>query len=338
MGQLIKLQDYISRYEQDIFLYPSRYVRLKKQQWGKLQTSWETNSDIGFESLFQQQPENHEWIEDEKHPIMNKLKGLLKREHKDKENEAPLEVVTEMNHEIDDPLEDLSNEFQSSFSYKPASLDDLKQQFLDQLFQFQMKWASSTLTGKSFVDKHFYFEEKLKYFLQRFPDNYLVMYNPMFLVKKAPIEAEIILISPTDVWCISFLEEENQSVFIGSKERFWTKRGKEEEKKVLNPTIALNRTEKIVHNILRKYEIDLPIHKIVLSRNGFIDYPMAPLDIQLIEKRNYEEWFTKMRAHRSPIKHIQLKAAQMLLEYCQTNAIRRLEWDHPDHHSFIHHD
>lgn len=29
MGQLIKLQDYVSRYQQDIFVYPSRFVRLK---------------------------------------------------------------------------------------------------------------------------------------------------------------------------------------------------------------------------------------------------------------------------------------------------------------------
>ncbi|KHF29248.1 hypothetical protein LR68_02036 [Anoxybacillus sp. BCO1] len=30
MGQLIKLQDYISRYELDIYHYPSEFIRLKK--------------------------------------------------------------------------------------------------------------------------------------------------------------------------------------------------------------------------------------------------------------------------------------------------------------------
>ena len=37
MGQLIKLQNYTSRYEQNIFHYPSRFVMLKKQQWDKWQ-------------------------------------------------------------------------------------------------------------------------------------------------------------------------------------------------------------------------------------------------------------------------------------------------------------
>mgnify|MGYP005609875703 CR=1 FL=1 len=36
MGQLIKLQDYVSRYEQDIYHYPTQYVYLKKQQWEKV--------------------------------------------------------------------------------------------------------------------------------------------------------------------------------------------------------------------------------------------------------------------------------------------------------------
>ena len=33
MGQLIKLQDYISRYELDIYKYPARFIRLKRKQW-----------------------------------------------------------------------------------------------------------------------------------------------------------------------------------------------------------------------------------------------------------------------------------------------------------------
>ncbi|WP_413229413.1 hypothetical protein [Heyndrickxia sporothermodurans] len=44
MGQLIKLQDYISRYEMDPFRYPAQYVRLKKQQWQKLKLDWENQS------------------------------------------------------------------------------------------------------------------------------------------------------------------------------------------------------------------------------------------------------------------------------------------------------
>ena len=33
MGQLIKLKDYTTRYQQNIYHYPARFVALKKQQW-----------------------------------------------------------------------------------------------------------------------------------------------------------------------------------------------------------------------------------------------------------------------------------------------------------------
>ncbi|MDZ5472572.1 nuclease-related domain-containing protein [Bacillus sp. 31A1R] len=316
MGQLIKLQDYVSRYERDIFLYPSRYVRLKKQQWNKVYSAWENQSM--FEELTETEPE---WLEEEKQPFFDKVKGLLKFGKKEAEEEET--------YQIEEPHDEEENMFQFSpnFSSQPDTLDELKQQFLDQLFRFQMKWASTTITEQSFVDKMFYFDERLKYFLQRFPDTFLVLYHPIFLLKKAPVEVETIIITPTEVYCITFLEKEDLSVYIGSKERFWTKRNQTSEEKVLNPLLALNRTEKIVKKIFELYEIEMPTHKVVLSRNGYFDYPSAPYDVQLIEKRNYDKWFESKRAHRSPLKAIQLKAAQALLQYCQTTSVRRLEWD-----------
>ena len=202
----------------------------------------------------------------------------------------------------------------------------MKQQFLNQLFPFQIKWASATLTEKSFVDNKFYQDPVLKYFLQRFPDTFLVLYKPIFLVKKAPIEAEPVIITPTEIWCIRFLEQEDSAVYLGSPGHFWIKRIQKRKEKVLNPLISLNRTEKIIKNILQMCAIDLPVHKIVLSRNGYFDYPFAPVDVQFIEKRNYEQWFRMMRSQRSPLKHIQLKAARALLDFCQTTSIPRHEW------------
>lgn len=331
MGQLIKLQDYVSRYEQNIYLYPSRYVRLKKQQWGKLKVAWDQNDDSFFAEQFQPQQETYDWLEEDKQPLMEKLRGLLKLGKKEIEDD---EVVQNIEAEIESVDEESSEEmildFQTKFSYRPENLEELKQQFLDQIFRFQMKWASSTLTEKSFVDKGYNYDEKLKYFLQRFPDTFLVLYSPLFLLKKAPVEVDTVILTPTGAWCVTFLEEEDLSVFTGSKERFWVKRGKGEEKKVLNPLLALNRTGKIVQQIFQMHEIDLPIHKAVLCRNGYIDYPGVPFDIKLVEKRNHEEWFKSMRNLSSPLKHVQLKGAQALLQYCQTTSIRRLEWELPD--------
>lgn len=327
MGQLIKLEDYISRYEQNIFSYPSRFVRLKVQQWERTKENWEREGLDASNLTFHTPPAN--WmIDQEKQPFIEKLKEMFGSNKLEVEvDDLIIEEEKDENFETNDSS---SLEFSASFSTRPSNIDQLKQQFLDQLFKFQMKWASSTLTEKSFLNQSYYYEEKLKFFLQRFPDTYLLLYKPVFLLKKAPIETEIILFSPTEVMCISFLEAEDLSVYSGSNERFWVKRNNKEEKKILNPLLALNRTEKIVKNIFQIHEIDLPIHKLIISRNGYIDYPSSPFDVQLVEKRNFDQWFQTMRSLRSPLKHIQLRAAQSLLQYCQTSSVRRIEWEISD--------
>ncbi|PTY80076.1 hypothetical protein B5V89_01975 [Heyndrickxia sporothermodurans] len=312
MGQLIKLQDYISRYEMDPFRYPAQYVRLKKQQWQKLKLDWE-NQSTSINEI-------HE-VEEENNPRpLNIIKRLFQKSTSEKdewiqENPQPTEPMFQ---------------FAPKLAYYPDSIDELKQMFLDQLFSFQMKWASSTIIEKSFIDKSYFRNEKLKYLLQRFPDTFLFLYEPIFLLKKAPVEMEVLLITPTEVWCIVFLEEENEAVYLGSKERFWIKRANRNESKILNPMISLNRMAKIIMQLLNYHQIDIPMKKAIISRNGYIDYPNSPVDVALLEKRKYPEWFKQQRNHLSPLKHIQLKTAKVLLDYCQTTSAKRPEWNNRD--------
>lgn len=320
MGQLIKLQDYISRYEQNIFLYPSRFVRLKKQQWQKLKLAWE-NNELTTDPI---EEKLAGWEEEkEAQPFIAKLKGLLKREKKTED--VSLEDWTK--EDSGEVKEEELLDFNPFYTFRPATEEQLKKQFLDQLFRFQMKWASSTIAEKSSYDKKYNFDERLKYFLQRFPDTFLVMFQPIFQLKNAPVETETIVITPREAWCISFLEAEDDAVFFGSAERFWMKKYKEQEKKILSPVISLNRTEKIVQQIFRSHEVDLPIRKAIISRNGYIDYPSSPYDLELIGGRSYEEWFSGMRNFKSPFKHMQLKAAQHLLLYCMTSSMKRYDWE-----------
>lgn len=325
MAQLIKLQNYISRYEQNIFHYPSRFVTLKKQQWDKWQHIWANSEEpASFNKLPQEEPERIE--EENTQHFIGKIKTLFMRKHR----ERP-EVDTEQEEEsissfLNDQEEEEFAEFPPYFQ-RPETLEELKHLFLNNLFNFQLTWAASTLTEKSILNKRYFFDDRLKYFLTRFPDTYLVMYRPVFLLKKAPVEAECILISPTDILCISFIEDQELSVFNGSNEKFWEVRSGSKMKKILNPLIALNRTEKIVTNILRVKEIEIPVQKVLLSRNGYIDYPFHPFDVNLIDKRNYEEWFQSLRALRIPLKSVQLKAAKALLEFCQSVSVKRQEWE-----------
>ncbi|MCQ6274433.1 NERD domain-containing protein [Bacillus sp. V3B] len=319
MGQLIKLQDYSSRYEQNIFHYPSRFVTLKKQQWEKLQKSWGNPEKQTFSPPMNQP--NIEWEVEEKHPLLNKIKTLFNRKSA-KETEQELSPSV---HDFEKDSVEL--DVFPSFTHQAETIEELKQQFLNQLFDFQMKWATSTLTEKSFVNKKFFFDENLKFFLQRFPDTYLVLYQPVFLLKKATVEVETILISPTEVWCITFLEDQNSSVFVGSNKKFWNVRNDHNEKIIVNPVIAINRTETIVKNIFKHFEIDLPVHKVLLSRNGYIDFPAVPRDVQLVDQRQYGDWFHSLRSLKSPLKNTQLMGAKALLQFCSTSSIKRIEWE-----------
>jgi hypothetical protein len=318
MGQLIKLQDYISRYEQDIYRYPIQFVRLKQQQWEKVKAAYlagELEKHYGGTGY---SDEDDELYLSEKSGILSKMKNMFARN--DRKDEQVVEQARTAPENV--------NVFSLHLPARPESLDELKQAFLNQLLRFQMKWGSSTLYEKSFIDQGFILDEKLRFFLQRFPDTCLVLYKPIFLLKNAPVEAECILITPTEVWCLSFLEGEEDAAFEGSNERFWMKRHHiHPDKKVLNPMLSLKRMEQIVSGILSLYEVTLPVKKAILSRNGYIDYPLSPFDVQLLDKRHFPDWFKRMRSSQTPLKHQQLKAAQALLEYCQTTSSRRQEWN-----------
>ena len=314
MAQLIKLQDYISRYEQDIYRYPSQFVRLKKQQWEGMVEKWE---DTDWEMTQKQQQDQFRTEIEGSRPIFEKIKGMFKKNDED---------LSEVESHFENSRSESGIFFSPSLHYKPESLEELKQLFLDQVLKFQLKWASSTVSEMSYLQSNYGRNEHLRYLLQRFPDSFLILYKPILRVNKAPVELEIILLTPTDCWCLTWLEAEKDAAFIGSKERFWTKKTGSLESKVLNPAIALSRMEQLIHPIFHANDINLPIKKAILSRNGYIDYPGGSHDIQFIDKRRYNDWFIHMRSLRSPIKHIELKAAQSILDYCQTSAFTRPEW------------
>lgn len=78
MAQLVKLKDYVSRYEQNIIVYPSRFVRLKKQKWEGVKKLYQTNQLIKpRETDFYEE----EW-EEEKSSFISKIKGIIKKNEK----------------------------------------------------------------------------------------------------------------------------------------------------------------------------------------------------------------------------------------------------------------
>ncbi|WP_017756163.1 NERD domain-containing protein [Calidifontibacillus oryziterrae] len=327
MAQLIKLQDFISRYETDIFRYPSQYIRLKKERWEKIKSAWynkeiiidqseNINHDlkkyepfIGFESF------DENWLEDDNKGFFQTIKGWFKKTG---------------NEDIEyNDLETSLKEATRLFGDEVKTEEDLKKEFLEELFYFQLNWASSTLRDRSIIDNSLYHDEVLKYFLQHFPDNYLLLYKPTLIVKKAPIDLDIILLSPVTTYCISLLESEDMSVYLTDRGRYWFEGSGENEKKRINPMISLNRTANLVQSYYKHYDIDLSVKKVVLSRTGYIEGDYEPVNTTIIDKRSYSDWYSRLRRLPSPIKFVQLKGAQALLRHCQSTYFRRTEWE-PD--------
>ena len=65
MAQLVKLQDYVSRYQSDLKRYPTQFVRLKKQQWDRTKEEWDRGSF------------NSDWIEKEEEVVVEYKKKSL---------------------------------------------------------------------------------------------------------------------------------------------------------------------------------------------------------------------------------------------------------------------
>jgi Nuclease-related domain len=316
LAQLIKLYDYISRYELDAYRYPSQFIRLKRQQWEKVLRAWENNTFHPFMKTSQAPSELQESSQEKKN-FFNKIKSRISH----KELGEPPVIQPLINESV---LEDEDLQFQ--FTTIPKTIDDLKHLFLDYIFRFQVRWASSTLREKSSVDKAVYRDRLLRYFMQRLPDHYLILYRPVFQLKNAPVELDLLIVGTTEIYCMTIVEQQDETVFTGTKERFWIARKGDHKKKFLNPLISLNRTGTVVQKLISAGGVDIPVKKLLISRNGYIDYPYAPYDIAILDKRNYNDWFQRLRNSSAPLKHIQLKAAQVLLSHCLTNSYYRKEW------------
>lgn len=302
MAQLIKLQDYISRYEWDTYRYPTQYIRQKKDQWERLYKIW-------------QQPEMKRTKVDE--PVETSKEGILQRWKKRiKRKDIYVESIESVNDETDDEYDSL-----------PSSEKGLKQYFLDRLFDIQMKWATSTVSRVSVVDSKFYHDELLRFLLQRFPDTYFVMYMPIFEIKQAPVESDILLISPLEIEIIHFLEVDKEAVIMAGEERTWTVTRGEDNERVINPLISLKRSEKWIQGILRLHNMEVPVKKTVVSRTNRILYATAPYQTKVVDRLAFEGWLNEKRNLSSPLKKTQLHIVDCLLKQTISNSIRRPEWE-----------
>lgn len=312
MAQLIKLSDYVSRYEQDLSHYTTQFIRLKRYQWNRLKLQWESGA---FD----------DWVEEEE-PIVEEptfFEKLFQPFKKKVKEDDEKEVDEGEEERAQRGIEEEFEQFQTPYM-RPQTVHQLKKQYYDQLYEFQMKWASSTLMSHSRVHSQYRHDSFLRELIQQLPDSYLVMYEPIIQVKKAPIEMNIILLTPVQCITMTLVEQENYAVFVGSGDRFWSRKHRQEESRMLSPMIELNRNAKIIQALFQEHGIEFPVEKVLLSRTGYIDYPGAPYDVSVVDRKSYAEWFDRLGQSISPVKSNQYRAANRLLLQAQTTASSQL--------------
>ncbi|HLS35957.1 MAG TPA: NERD domain-containing protein [Bacillota bacterium] len=296
LAQLIKLYDHVSRYEWNMYRYPSQYIRLKNENWKSLYNDWVNGYlNVPFETKeLEEKPSN-----------FMKIKNFFTGSQM-----APLPR--------DEHTPYIETELQ------------LRQYFLNELYPFQIKWATSTLSEISVLDESVEHDETLKYFLHRFPDIYLLMYYPVFDIRNTPIDGEILMISPTHIEIITLMEyDENISILVGDDRR-WTLEQDGQSEQIISPLITLKRTESIVKSILNKQDINFSVERTIISRKNPILYHVEPFHTNIIGRERYNEWFEKKRRMTSPLKREQLNAAEALIQHCMSTSVKRPEWERDD--------
>ncbi|MBA2173284.1 NERD domain-containing protein [Halobacillus locisalis] len=300
MAQLIKLQDYISRYESNIYQYPSKYIRLKQEHWKKMKSL--------FDQGLLEQSSTEEAPEEEGHLYKKSGWKRLFRTHSDDAQPQP-------------PVSRKDN------VQLPKTIDQLKKYFLDGLFPFQLKWASTTLREKSFVHQSYKEDERLKFYLQRFPDTYFLMYRPVVVMKRAEMEALPILIGPYGIEIIYEMDLPGADEVEPTSEKSWYMEKDGVRTKMLSPVLALNRTETFIKSVWNAYGLSFPVQKVVLAPNLSFKHRQEPYMTTFVDRERYDTWLQERRQYVSPLKHEQLKAAEALLKHCQTTSFKRPEWD-----------
>lgn len=314
MAQLIKLLDYPSRYELDIYHYPAQFIRLKRWQWHKLKVAWETGTlhvlqDIEYEEAV--------LVEKEQQGLLSRLLQKFKRKSEVEEIEVDYDLLEKT--EIAELFQEIG---------EIDSIEVLKEYFLNQIFQFQIRWASSRFGITEEERKSLYYDGVLQYFLHSFSDNIMLFYKPIFFLGKAPVELEVIFVTPLETLCISCIDEAYNAVYVGTKEYFWNVKGIPVERSILNPNLAVNRMEKIIRQLYHYEGIDMPIKKIVMAKSGYIDYINAPMDTLFIDKRTINKWAKEIKSTNIPIKHTQLKAVNALIKMCDVQlAVDEVEFE-----------
>lgn len=246
MAQLVKLQDYVSRYEKNLYHYQSLFMRIKENRY---------------------------------------------------------KLVKQNNEKMDQKT--------------------INKDFRKKLYDHQLNWATSTVKEISNWDTVYRQDQTLQFLTQEVPDNYFLLYEPVLQVKNAPVELDIILVGPADVWLLVWLDGEGIWQESNENKRFWKNVRSDDRETSLSPIIRLERMNSMLREYWEPYQKQLTLRQCIIAPHAFIDFSSDWRKISFMDTRNFKEWHNQLQQNPAPIKNQQLKFISDLLAYGVTNSIFR---------------
>ena len=96
MAQLVKLQDYISRYQIDLARYPTQFVRLKKNQWDRVKYQWQKGEEIIGQWEHIEVEVEQELVEKKRFSFLSKLLPIRQKEIEIDDDIETMNVSTDL--------------------------------------------------------------------------------------------------------------------------------------------------------------------------------------------------------------------------------------------------
>ncbi|MGE9213947.1 MULTISPECIES: NERD domain-containing protein [unclassified Exiguobacterium] len=143
-------------------------------------------------------------------------------------------------------------------------------------------------------------------------DQHFFMYRPVVEWNGATVELSHLIIGPSHLYLVEWLDGD-RSIYHISKQKTWIHQPlKGENKRVVNPLIALTRTEEIIRQFLPSY--DGVIQKVTVAPEGYFDHVPETRSTQFISRSDYESWLKQVNTRAPIVKAQQIRDVSKLLD------------------------
>ena len=143
-------------------------------------------------------------------------------------------------------------------------------------------------------------------------ERHFFLYRPVIEWNGAMVELSHVIVGPTHLYIVEWLEGD-RSIYHISKEKTWVHQPlKGENTRVVNPLIALTRTEELIRQILPDYAGVL--QKVVIATNGYFDNVPTVRSTQYIGRNEYTEWMKQVNGRAPIVKAQQIRDVATVLE------------------------